>query len=297
MKKVLVTGGSGFIGRHCLPLLAASSYEVHAVSIVPEDPQPYVHWHVMDLLSPPDVQKLITKIQPTHLLHFSWYTVPGKYWTSSENLRWVQASLELLQAFSASGGKRVVIAGTCAEYEWTQSVYSEETSPLRPATLYGSCKHALQLMLEAFSKQTGLSSAWGRIFFLYGPYEHPGRLVSSVIRSLLKGEPALCSHGNQIRDFLHVEDVASAFTALLESDLNGPVNIGSGKPVTIRETVETIGDLVQRKDLIQLCRLPASPNEPSQLLANIQRLESTGWRPKYDLKSGLQQTIDWWRAQ
>ncbi len=297
MKKVLVTGGSGFIGRHCLPLFAANGYEVHAVSIVPEDPQPHVHWHVMDLLSPPEVQKLITTIQPTHLLHFSWYTVPGKYWTSTENLRWVQASLELLQAFAASGGKRAVMAGTCAEYEWTQSVYSEETSPLRPATLYGSCKHALQLMLEAFSKQTGVSSAWGRIFFLYGPYEHPGRLVSSVIRSLLKGEPALCSHGNQIRDFLYVEDVASAFTALLESDLNGPVNIGSGKPITIREVVETIGDLVQRKDLIQLGRLPSPPDEPSQLLANIQRLESTDWRPKYDLKSGLQQTIDWWRAQ
>ena len=297
MKKVLVTGGSGFIGRHCLPLLAAHGYEVHAVSIAPEDPLPQIHWHVVDLLNPEEVNNLIAKVKPTHLLHLSWYTVMGKYWTSLENIRWVQASLELLRTFAENGGKRVVIAGTCAEYDWKYELYSEQTTPLVPATLYGACKHALQIMVDAFCRQTGLSYAWGRVFFLYGPHEHPDRLVSSVIRSLLQGESARCSHGNQIRDFLHVEDVASAFVALLDSDLTGPVNIGSGKPIAIREVVEIIGELIQQKDLIQLGALPVPPNDPPALIADTHRLQSISWRPKYDLNTGLQRTIEWWRAQ
>ncbi len=296
MMKVLVTGGSGFIGRHCLPMLVASGYEVHAVSIIQEDPVPHIHWHVVDLLNPGEVNKLITQVKPTHLLHLSWYTVVGKYWTSLENVRWVQASLELLLVFAANGGKRVVMAGTCAEYDWKYELYSEQTTPLVPATLYGSCKHALQVMVDAFCRQTGLSYAWGRIFFLYGPHEHPDRLVSSVIRSLLQGEPARCSHGNQLRDFLHVEDVGHAFVMLLNSDMEGAVNIGQGTPTAIREVVEIISDQLHGKHLIQLGALTTSPNDPPALIADTHRLKSIGWQPKYDLKTGLEQTIAWWKT-
>jgi nucleoside-diphosphate-sugar epimerase len=151
-------------------------------------------------------------------------------------------------------------------------------------------------MVDAFCKQTGLSYAWGRIFFLYGPHEHPDRLVSSVIRSLLQGEPARCSHGNQIRDFLHVEDVAHAFVTLLDSDMEGAVNIGRGTSATIREVVEIIGDQLHGKQLIQLGALPAPPNDPPVLIADTHRLNSLGWRPKYDLESGLEQTIAWWKT-
>jgi nucleoside-diphosphate-sugar epimerase len=296
MKRVLITGASGFIGRHCLPFLIANGYEVHAVSIEPERPIKNVFWHVIDLLSPKDVGALIAKIQPTHLLHFAWVTAHRKFWTSPENVRWTQASLELLQAFAAHGGTRVVMAGTCAEYEWKDDLLSESSTPLKPATLYGACKHALQMILEAFSKQTGLSSAWGRVFFLYGPYEYPDRLVSSVIRSLLQGIPTPCSHGNQIRDFLYIEDVASAFVALLDSEFQGPVNIGGGIPTTIREVVETIGTLMDQKQLIQLGELPVQANEPASLVADVRRLTSIGWKPKFDLSTGIAQTIEWWKT-
>ncbi|WP_421021629.1 NAD-dependent epimerase/dehydratase family protein, partial [Klebsiella pneumoniae] len=83
-------------------------------------------------------------------------------------------------------------------------------------------------MLTAYASQTGLSATWARLFFMYGPGEHPNRVTSSVILSLLQGKSAQCSHGMQIRDFLHVADVASALVTLLDSDVTGPVNIGSG---------------------------------------------------------------------
>ena len=189
------------------------------------------------------------------------------------------------------------MAGTCAEYDWQYGYCSEQVTPLAPATLYGTCKHSLQIVLDSFARQTGLSAAWGRIFFLYGPHEHPSRLISSVIVSLLKGEPARCSHGNQIRDFLYVEDVADAFTALLESDITGPVNVASGGPIALRDIIYKIAEKIDREDLIQLGVVPVSSHEPHLLVADVSRLtDEVGWMPKYNLDRGLEQTIAWWRS-
>jgi nucleoside-diphosphate-sugar epimerase len=298
MKKVLITGATGFIGRHCLPSLLEAGYEVYAVSSKTSTSKlPNLHWHRADLLDSEQVSALIAEVRPTQLLHFAWFTAPGEYWNSLENLRWVRASLDLLQAFASYGGRRVVMAGTCAEYDWQYGYCSEQVTPLAPATLYGTCKHSLQIMLEASVRQTGLSAAWGRIFFLYGPHEHPDRLISSVICSLLKGEPARCSHGNQIRDFLYVEDVADAFTALLGSNVTGPVNVASGCPISLRNIIYKIAEKIDRKDLIQLGAVPALANEPPLLVADVSRLKNeVGWLPKYNLDRGLEQTIAWWRS-
>lgn len=298
MKRVLLTGATGFIGRHCLPLLSARGGEVHAVSCkAPQPNQLDVNWHQADLLDSQQVSNLIAKVQPTHLLHFAWFAVPGKYWTALDNFRWVQASLDLLQAFAQYGGQRVVMAGTCAEYDWKYGYCSERVTPLLPASVYGSCKHSLHLMLEAFAAQTGLSAAWGRIFFVYGPHEHPSRLVPSVICSLLRGEKALCSHGNQIRDFLHVWDVAQAFVTLLDSQVSGAVNIASGQPVALREIIYKIAEKMGRPDLIHLGYLPTPASDTHLLVADVSRLtDEVGWSPSSDLDAGLEKTIEWWRA-
>ena len=193
-----------------------------------------VHWHDVDLLDTQKTNELIATIHPTHLLHFAWYAKPGEYWDSTENVRWLEGSLHLLRVFQKAGGARVVMAGTCAEYDWKFGYCSEYVTPLAPSSLYGTCKNAMQHLLKDFSRETNLSSAWGRIFFLYGPHENPNRLVSSVILNLIHNKMAPCSHGNQIRDFLHVKDVASAFVSLLMSNVDGPVNIASGKPIAIK---------------------------------------------------------------
>jgi len=297
MKTVLVTGATGFIGQYCLPLLLERDFEIHAVTSRDlNEAVSEIHWYKADLLDPEQARTVMVKVKPSHLLHLAWHTVPGEYWTSTENLRWVQASLDLLQTFVSHGGHRVVMAGTCAEYDWKWGFCSEEITPLTPETLYGACKHSLQSMLDAFSKQTGLSSAWGRIFFVYGPHEHPERLVSSVIRSVLKGEPARCSHCNQIRDFLHVEDVASAFVALLESHVQDAVNIGSGQPVALKKVVGIIAEKLGRPDLIRLGEKASPPDDPLLLTADTRRLkEDVKWIARYGLEAGLDQTIQWWK--
>lgn len=299
MKRILITGAAGFIGRHCLELLSEKDYEIHAVDLNrPRGLDSKVNWHQGDLLSPGQLSNLTAKIKPTHLLHLSWCTQPKTFWTSLENLEWVRASLTLLEEFGKAGGKRVVMAGTCAEYDWKYGDCSEAVTPLVPASMYGICKHSLQTMLAAFARQTGLSAAWGRIFFLYGPYESPGKLVSSVIRALLKGEPVECTDGRQLRDFLYVKDVAAAFVALLESPIAGPINIASGRPLAIKDLILKIAEKMNRADLVRLGTLRRPPDDPPLLVADTTRLKNElGWSPQYDLDTGVDETIRWWREQ
>jgi nucleoside-diphosphate-sugar epimerase len=143
-----------------------------------------------------------------------------------------------------------------------------------------------------------LSSAWGRLFFLYGPHEYEERLVASIIRSILQDHPALCSHGEQVRDFLYIEDAADALAALLDSDVTGPVNIASGVPLRLSELIQEIAAQLGRPDLIRLGARPTAPNEPSLLVADVGRLrDEVRWAPQYELTRGLNETINWWKSQ
>ena len=296
MKRILVTGASGFLGRECVPLLASKGYEVHSVArrSGSEYSLPNIFPHVLDLLNPGNAAGVIRDVKPDTLLHLAWYTEPGKFWEARENVDWVRASLELLGAFFDGGGKRIVAAGSCAEYAPSAGECFENSTPLLPASLYGACKRALERILHFSSRRSGCSSAWGRVFFMYGPGEHPSRLVANVTRSLLRGEPALCSEGRQTLDFMYIGDVAAAFVALLESEVQGPVNIASGQPVSVREVLEEIGRRAGRTELIQFGARPAT-SENERLWANTQRLEKeVGWSPRYNLAAGIRETIGWW---
>jgi nucleoside-diphosphate-sugar epimerase len=296
--RVLLTGASGFIGRAAIGPLCEAGFEVHAVARRHVDAPAEVRWHRVDLLDREQMRVLVNVVEPSHLLHFAWYAEPGKYWTARENLDWLGASLVLLQAFSRSGGRRVVMAGTCAEYEWKDGLCDESSTPLVPSTLYGMCKHALNEVLGVYSQQYGLSSAWGRIFFPYGPHEQSSRLVPSVICALLQGQPALCSSGEQVRDFIHVGDVANAFVALLGSNIDGAVNIGSGQGVAVKEIAERIGARLGRPDLLHFGARAATEAEPPFVVADVRRLEQEmKWRPATNLDAGLATTIDWWRGE
>jgi nucleoside-diphosphate-sugar epimerase len=298
VQKVLLTGAGGFLGRHCLTGLTARGAEVHAVGRSGSGAQTGIRFHRADLLDPAQVADLVARVRPTHLLHLAWVTAPATYRTSPENLRWVQTSLALLHAFAEHGGRRALLVGSCAEYDWNAGLCREADTPLRPACLYGTCKNALRQMLEAFASQAGFSAAWARVFFLYGPHEHPDRLVASVSRALLAGEPALCSAGSQRRDFLHVADAAEALLALLGSDLQGAVNIGSGQAVAVADVVRRLANTLGRPDLLRLGERPA-PGPPAAPLvcADVGRLrQELGWAPRRDLEQGLAQTLAWWRA-
>jgi nucleoside-diphosphate-sugar epimerase len=161
---------------------------------------------------------------------------------------------------------------------------------------YTECKIAMSRTLEEFGRAHRLSTAWGRIFFQYGPGEDPRRLVSSVINDLLAGREAACTHGRQIRSFLHVEDVGAAFAALLGAEVEGAVNIGSADRIAIGDLLERIAARIGRRDLLRLGARAAPPAEPPLLVPETARLrEEVGFRPRWTLDAGLDDTILWWR--
>lgn len=313
-KRVLVSGAGGFIGRWSVPPLVGRGFDVHVVlsgaaqhgvaaQQVPEELQGATA-HVADLLQESDVDELMRRVAPTHLLHFAWIATPGSYWTSADNYRWLAASQHLLRCFRARGGIRAMMAGSCAEYDWSRvEVCHERSSPLAndiaaAASPYAACKIALQQALADYGRQEQVSTAWGRIFFQFGPHEHPDRLVPSVIRNLLLNREARVSHGRQVRSFLHVADVGAAFAAVLDSELRGPVNIGSDERIALAELIERIARQIGRPDLVRFGARPQPAREPALLVPDIRRLrDEAQWRPRFNLSEGLADTIAWWRRR
>lgn len=298
MKRVLVTGATGFVGRHTLPLLVERGFDVHAVArAVPPNADSRVTWNAVDLLGGTDaLRALVERSRATHLLHLAWYTEHGKYWRSLENFRWTAASLELAREFAARGGERLVAAGTCAEYDWSGGVCSEVSTALAPSTPYGICKDALRRLLESLAAETTIGFAWGRVFFTFGPDEQPQRFVPSVICSLLRGVEAPTTHGQQVRDFLGVEDVASAFVALVDTNVDGAVNIASGEPLTLRQIVAEIEKTIGGPGRVAFGAIAAADEAP-MVVADVSRLRrEVGWTPRATLGERLAQVIEWWRA-
>jgi nucleoside-diphosphate-sugar epimerase len=306
-KVVLVTGAGGFIGRWSVPPLIAAGHEVHAVlgRAAGREPPAALRGAVLhhaDLLEHEPVEALMGAVRPSHLLHFAWTAAPGVYWTSPDNHRWLAAGRHLLQSFASNGGERAVMAGSCAEYDWSRAgVCSEGASPLADAagtaiTPYAACKIGMQRALESCGGARRISTSWGRVFFLFGPDEHRHRLVASVILSLLSGREAACTHGRQIRSFLHVADVGRAFAALLDSTAVGPVNIGSPERLSIADLLGQIAIRIGRPELVRLGGRAAPAWEPALLVPDVARLYGeVGWRPQFSLGAALDDTIEWWR--
>jgi nucleoside-diphosphate-sugar epimerase len=300
MNKVLLTGASGFIGRHVLEPLIKNGFEVHAISSREIGSENYfnsqIKWHQADLLEFNSIANLLSSVKPNHLLHLAWYTEHKKYWKSSLNFRWVQSSLELLFHFHLNGGERVVMAGSCAEYDWRYGYCVENFTPLLGDSPYATCKISLSSMLEEYAKNNNLSWAWGRIFFLFGPGEHQNRLVPSVIRNLLMNKEAKTTHGNQERDFMYVTDVASAFVSLLKSNVKGAINICSGTPVKLKEIISYIGNIIDREELIDFGSIEPSFNDVPLLTGSNKKLKNeVEFNPRYSVETGIQEYVDWWK--
>jgi nucleoside-diphosphate-sugar epimerase len=300
--RVLVTGAAGFIGSHVTRRVVHEGHEVSAVILPGEsterltDVLDRLSISALDLSEVAAVREFLSKMRPDCAIHLAWYAVPGMYWRAPENLDCVAMTLSLAQALAESGCRRLVAAGTCAEYDWDYGLLTEDVTPLKPRTLYGTCKNATRQVLEAFCSQVMMSFAWTRFFYLYGPGEAHERLVPLVVRALLRGEAARCTSGRQIRDFLHVRDVASAVWAVATSQVAGAVNIGSGEPVRVRSVIETIERLVAGNGAIEWGAIAEDPHDPPLLVADVRKLtRETGWRQTLSLEEGLRDTIEWWR--
>lgn len=290
---VLLTGASGLIGRQCVRPLQALGFRVVAASRTPR-PITGAESYEVDILDPKAVQRLCDDVRPSHLLHLAWHDGAKDRWVAAANLDWIGASLTLLRAFAETGGQRAVLVGSCAEYDWTDAADQplHEASPLRPATLYGAAKAATGTAALAGAHALGLSVAWARPFFCFGPGEPEGRLFGDLIRGLASRRTVDCTDGLQERDFLSTMDQGRALAALLASPVQGAVNIASGRALAVRRVVAELAEQMGQAGLVRLGARARPAGDPARIVADVTRLrDEVGFAPDFDLATSVRTTL------
>lgn len=299
MKRVLLTGANGFIGRYCTEALLNAGFEVYAAcygacAAMPEQ----AHCFELDLRDAESVSKCMQELSPSHLLHLAWYVEPATYVHADENIDWLNYSLLLLKAFYASGGERFITVGTCFEYDLSFGTLNENATPLDSDSLYAAAKTSLFRLCSAYCARHSVSYAHARPFYLFGVGESEKRIVPYVMRNLLDGKPVKVSHGEQVRDYLYAADVGAALAAITASEAEGAINIGAGSGIKLKELFAMIGRITGREDLIQLGAVPARVDEPPVIVADNSRLiNETGWVQKYSLETGLKAMLTAMRSE
>ena len=294
-KKVLITGGTGFIGRNVVNELIKRGYEVHSLVYPPFAPeQDGLVQYEMNLMDNNAVSEFLKEHQFENLIHLAWYVGKGCQ-TSDMNLLWVSASLNLLKSFKDNGGKRILMAGSVSEYDYSYGYMTEDITPLNNEFLYGKSKAALYSLAKDFCKLNNIDFKWARIFNVYGPREREARLMPSVITSMLKNEDVKVSTCLKYQDYLHVEDMANGIVSLFDSKTTGAVNISSGEPILLRTIVEKIAELTNFKGNILWGAIPTYFEEPLVVGNNSRLKNEVNFQPKYSLEEGLKHTIAWWK--
>lgn len=292
MKKILITGGSGFIGSHCINLLAKQNYEIHAIS---RNSEPTINegnicWYNIDLFDIENVELIFEKVKPTFMIHLAWKMETGLMLDSEENEKWLYLSKKLIKIFHKYGGKRILVSGSGFEYDLSGNTIIEEGDKVMANNSYGKSKNKLHKYLKSFSQQNELSYVWCRIFFVYGPGQKPTSLVPYVLNNLRNNIEVETTDGNQIYDYLYVQDVALALVLLMENTYVGAVNVSSGRPVTLKNIILKIAKMYDNSNLIHFDAKPRPKNSPSFVVGDNTLLKKiTNWNEKFDLEEGLKE--------
>ena len=284
--RVLITGATGFVGRHLVSRLASRGIE--CVTIGRNADTISSHHIKHDLLSSASFESVLSKVNPTHLIHLAWYTEHGRYWDSDLNHDWSRSTCQILDAFYRCGGRHAFISGTCAEYDWEYGYCVEGLTPTNPNTHYGIAKDATRRHCEQIKKKYGGTLGWGRIFYPFGTGESQSRLIPSLFRVFKKRQQAFGVNCNVYRDFLYVSDVADAIVCCVLSNYDGPVNISSGNAIRLEELVREIASICNADPDAILRREPHNKMEPRYIVGANQRLRTLGWMPSIGFRAGLE---------
>jgi nucleoside-diphosphate-sugar epimerase len=254
--RILITGATGFVGRHVLRSLIEHDILVTAVIRTGSEQRLEINQKIDRVFKSENIfsettgwwEQVCENVDT--LIHCAWYTEPGKFLQSSVNLDCLRGTLELAQGASRAKVRRFVGIGTCFEYDVSFGELSVET-PLRPFTTYAGAKAAVYLALSQWFPTQLIDFTWCRLFYLFGEGEDGRRLVPYLRMQLSVGNVAELSSGNQIRDFMDVKEAGRIIVNVALSNHLGAVNVCSGVPVTIRQLAENIADEYDRRDLLR----------------------------------------------
>lgn len=277
-KKVVLTGSNGLIGKEAIEPLLKAGFEVYCLTSKESN--------LFDYCA---VERFFEQTRPEYLLHFAWIT-GGDYLSNPINHEFVNASMNMLRVFKKYGGKRAVYAGTCFEYDFKNEPI-KETDLLNPKTVYAQCKVQLFTNATEFCKENNISFGWGRIFYVYGHNEKDGRFTRSIISKLKNNETAAVKFGQLKRDYMYSKDIADAFVKMLESDVQGAVNICTGEGISLENYARTIAKNMNKENLLDVHYEETS--QPSIIVGDNSRLTfEVGYMSKSDLESNIREILE-----
>jgi dTDP-6-deoxy-L-talose 4-dehydrogenase (NAD+) len=291
---ILLTGPTGFIGSAFARLALERGHRVGGL-VIPGETIPQglagreqLSWFRGTLETAPWAE--IGPFAPEVCVHTAWITTPGVYLESPENEKFRDASADFLRRIRACGTNHIVGLGTCVEYQITDQPLSEELTPLEPTTTYARCKNELRLRLEAEAAAEGFGFCWGRVFYPYGPGEHPSRLCSSILQKLSAAETITLRTPASTKDYIFIEDLAAALLTVVEKRFRGTINLGTGQGVSVGEIARRLGALLGRAQLVQEAVVPAADPFPF-VVADAGKLKSLGWSQAVSLEDGLSRLV------
>lgn len=274
--RIVVTGASGFIGRHVVAALQGSGHEVCATSKSPAKATlcpwygtlPYV---ACDLHDPTlDIGKTFGAFDG--LVHLAWAGLPN-YKEPFHLIQNLPAEKVFLQKVAESGVKHIVISGTCFEYGAHEGACSENL-PAQPLTPYATAKNELRLYAEDLQRQHHFTLQWLRLFYVIGLGQNPAGLYPRLEAAIANQEPVFnLTSGDELRDFINVDDVARHISNLVNHpELDGIINIGSGNPISLRQFAETIRAKHGSQISFNFGGYPKPDYEPQAFWADLQKL-------------------------
>lgn len=269
---ILITGATGFVGRAVAENLVARGLPIRLVLRKGSSTKLNSSLSQLEIVETKDAFSedyswwAHTCAGARMVINLAWYVNPVDYLNSEKNLNCLTGTLEMVRGASTAGVTRIVGVGTCFEYDLGRGDLDALKTPLAPLTLYAASKVAAFQCLERWLEAKDIEFLWARIFYLHGTGEPATRLVPFLNSHLAAGREVPLSSGNQIRDFMDVDDAAALLTRAALSKTTGAFNICSGKGVTVRELAERIADEYGRRDLLRFGARPDKLVDPPRVV-------------------------------
>jgi len=269
--RVLLTGASGFVGRAVTSNLLKSNLKLRLVSRIGSRFTDEVRDSADRVIESPDIFHedadwwASTCEGVEFVIHLAWYTNHHDYLYSARNLDCLIGTLNLARGFARAGGIRFIGIGTCLEYDLRGEKVSVSNA-LNPLLPYSAAKASAYLTLTQFFREESISFSWCRLFHLYGDGEDANRLFPFVRSRIQRNEVVKIRGSNQVRDYMDVKEAGARIGKVAVGTVDGPINICSGLPVTIKSVAEAIADEYGKRSLLQFGRQPDNPRDPEYIV-------------------------------
>jgi len=282
--KIFITGGSGFIGKHLIPVLAQHELLCLTHSTKNLKSGNSVQHVSGDLFNPETYLPALEMFKPDCCIHLAWYGLPD-YSLENNRINLI-SGISLIENLKKVGCKKIFAVGSCWEYGNAKNSLSESDSPIAPG-VFAAFKTSLHMISNSICHENSINLTWGRVFFVYGPGQRQHSLIPSCYNSLKNGVEPKINNPLAVNDFIYVSDVAGAIRHLIELDnISGVYNIGSGQGKAVWEVVNCVASALKLPTIYE--NMPVSENGN---WADGNKMCKSGWEPKVSLETGISNTV------